>query len=198
MIIYKTINLINNKIYVGKLVSNNEHYYGSGKLIQNAIKKYGIENFKKEILEECETKEQLSEREKFWIKKLNSIRPNGYNISAGGDGGDTFTNDPDKEKRRKKIGVASKKRKHSEKTKEKMRIAAQKRRHSDETKKKIGLRTKGKTYEELYGIKRAKEIRRNKSTKMMGDKNPFYGKKHTEETKKINGFKHTKKYMEKK
>ena len=87
MIIYKTTNLINGKIYVGQDSKNNPGYFGSGKIIKSAIKKYGKENFKKEIIETCTSKEILDEREKFWIKELNSRDKSiGYNITEGGEG----------------------------------------------------------------------------------------------------------------
>ena len=41
MIIYKTTNLINKKIYVGKDKKENPNYFGSGKILSLAIKKYG-------------------------------------------------------------------------------------------------------------------------------------------------------------
>jgi hypothetical protein len=56
MIIYKTTNLINNKIYIGQSKYNNCDYLGSGSLLKKAIKKYGKQNFKKEIIEYCHTK----------------------------------------------------------------------------------------------------------------------------------------------
>lgn len=88
MIIYKTTNLINGKFYIGQDNKNNEKYFGSGLLITKAIKKYGINNFKKEILEFCSSKKELNEREIFWIEKLNSMNKEiGYNISKGGTGG---------------------------------------------------------------------------------------------------------------
>ena len=89
MYIYKTTNLFNNKIYIGQTMrKDNEDYLGSGTILKNAIKKYGRDNFKKEILQECFSKEELDIQEKYWIKELNSIRPNGYNICDGGQGGD--------------------------------------------------------------------------------------------------------------
>jgi len=88
MIIYEIKNKINGKVYIGQHSSNElGSYYGSGKLIKNAIKKYGIENFERNILERCSTKNELNKREKFWIKEKNSL-VNGYNLTEGGTGGD--------------------------------------------------------------------------------------------------------------
>ena len=83
MIIYKTTNLLNGKSYVGQQSTNDEMYLGSGKILKLAIKKYGVENFKKEIIEECLTREELNKREIYWIKKLNPD----YNLHPGGYGG---------------------------------------------------------------------------------------------------------------
>lgn len=91
MIIYKTTNLINGKFYVGKDVKNNPYYLGSGKVLRQAISKYGRQNFKKEILEVCNSATELEEKEQYWIDKLNAIEK-GYNLTKGGTGGDTWTN----------------------------------------------------------------------------------------------------------
>lgn len=88
MIVYKTINLINGKFYVGKQASTSKWYLGSGKALKSAIKKYGRENFKKEVLEVCTSLQHLDEREIFWIKELNAVEL-GYNIAEGGTGGST-------------------------------------------------------------------------------------------------------------
>lgn len=86
MIIYKTTNLVNGKIYVGQSKYNNPNYLGSGTRLALAINKYGKENFKKEIIEECNTPDELNEREKYWIKELKSQDRNiGYNITSGGE-----------------------------------------------------------------------------------------------------------------
>lgn len=86
MIIYKITNRINDKIYIGQDSKNNPNYFGSGLLIKKAIKKYGKEYFKKEILEICNNLDELNEREFYWIEKLNSMDHNiGYNIDCGGN-----------------------------------------------------------------------------------------------------------------
>lgn len=83
MIVYKTTNKINGKSYVGQTITNNPDYLGSGTLIRDDINKYGIESFERITLEECFDKKILNERERYWIKELNTIEPNGYNRSMG-------------------------------------------------------------------------------------------------------------------
>jgi group I intron endonuclease len=96
MQIYKITNLINGKIYIGKDEHDRPNYFGSGKIIKLAINQYGLTNFKKEILEICNSREELCEREQFWIKHVNTKSPIGYNIANGGNGGDTTTHHPNK------------------------------------------------------------------------------------------------------
>jgi len=89
MIIYKTTNIINYKIYIGKDERNDKSYLGSGLILKKAIKKYGINSFFKETIDTAQTKEELIEKEKFWIKYYDSTNKNiGYNIRLGGEGGD--------------------------------------------------------------------------------------------------------------
>jgi group I intron endonuclease len=99
MIIYKTTNLINGKIYVGKDSNNNPKYLGSGKYLNNSIKKYGKENFVKEIICECFCKEELNKKEKYWIEFYDCKDPNGYNLTDGGDGGPRMFGDKNPMKR---------------------------------------------------------------------------------------------------
>jgi len=87
--IYLTTNLIDGKKYIGQHAGSiNDNYLGSGVLLTKAIEKYGKENFKKEILEICK-KEELDEKEKYYIKKYNANEDeNFYNLSEGGQQGD--------------------------------------------------------------------------------------------------------------
>lgn len=93
--IYEIINTVNGKIYVGQSINIydrwTQHKYksiyseelGYNSAIHAAMRKYGFENFVFKIIEECEP-ELLDERERYWIEKLNSLTPNGYNIMPGG------------------------------------------------------------------------------------------------------------------
>ena len=98
-IVYKITNIINGTLYVGqttKTLSQRwaEHVYDSvGKrrrkhssYLHLAIEKYGKENFTAEVLNYCVNKKSLDDVERFYIKTLNTVRPNGYNISLGGTG----------------------------------------------------------------------------------------------------------------
>ena len=91
--IYETTNQINGKKYIGKRVSStfDKYYLGSGKLLRNAIDKYGFNNFKCIVLQECYGNEELNDAEKDWIKKFNATKSKDYyNIADGGDGGNTY------------------------------------------------------------------------------------------------------------
>ena len=89
-VIYGIENLLNHKIYIGQTVQNvrkriNSHKCGKKQLIDKAIQKHGWKNFVWVVLEECETHENLNEAEKYWIAKLTTLCPNGYNLNSGGD-----------------------------------------------------------------------------------------------------------------
>lgn len=119
--VYKIINHINNKIYVGQHKGStlDEHYWGSGRLIKKAINKEGLDMFSIEVLEWCSSKENLNDREKYWIDYLDAINPDiGYNLTTGGDGvkGYVMSWETKDKIRLAKIGF-----KHSDKTRQKIR-----------------------------------------------------------------------------
>lgn len=88
--IYKTTNLINDKVYVGQSTQIDEaimrNYRGSGILILKAINKHGKENFKKEIIEWVSGEQSdLDKREVYWMDFYDSRNPSvGYNLKGGG------------------------------------------------------------------------------------------------------------------
>jgi len=91
MVIYMITNLINGKKYIGKDKHNDPNYYGSGTRICQAIIKYGKRNFKKEIIEECTSYEQMGEREVYWIKQYNAPASREfYNIAEENYGAGNF------------------------------------------------------------------------------------------------------------
>lgn len=94
MIIYKITNIINNKVYIGLTTESLQARWKNHlqqakknkKPLYYSIRKYGIENFSVEIIDEAKTIEELGELERFYIQKYNSTNPKyGYNITAGGE-----------------------------------------------------------------------------------------------------------------
>lgn len=94
--IYKITNNINGKIYIGKTnftiekrwkehCSDYKKETFEKRPLYSAMKKYGIENFSIEEIEQIETPEFAAEREKYWIEYFGSFK-NGYNATIGGDG----------------------------------------------------------------------------------------------------------------
>lgn len=99
--VYLTTNTINGRMYIGKHKSEtyDSAYYGSGKILLQAIKKYGLENFNNEILYEANNEKELNEWEKYFINLyLQQYGKRMYNIAFGGDGGDTYSHRTNEEK----------------------------------------------------------------------------------------------------
>jgi len=132
--VYKITNNINGKSYTGAHVTKNpnDDYMGSGKIIRQAIEKYGKENFSKEILYIADTEKEMYEKE----KELIEIGPRSYNIVEGGSGGWSYVNSlgPISGETKKKISEAQK----GENS------ARWGKKQSEETKKKISEANKGR------------------------------------------------------
>ena len=143
--IYKIINDINNKIYIGQTVETPEKRWIRHKRCRNykkyqhihfykALNKYGIEHFsvfevkKIEVKTKNQLKQELDKWEKYYIKEFDSFK-NGYNSTEGGDGG--------------MLGF-----KHTEESKRKMSKSHKGVIPSEETRKKMSIAQKGKTFSE--------------------------------------------------
>jgi len=166
MYIYKTINQINNKIYVGKCSNSIEEsieYLGSGLLITKAIKKYGRNNFKKIILCECSSLEELNKKEKEFIKSAKSSNEECYNIADGGDGGDIYSSlSPEKQKKFKE--------KVRESFPARLKGLREYIKNNPEKVKAHAKYARSKVKNHGYGV-------------MFGEDNGFFGKTHTDEQK---------------
>lgn len=93
MIIYKATNKVNGKIYIGQTIQPlykrwQDHCRGDktrDSYLHRAIAKHGIENFIIEQIDSAQTIEELNTKEETYIKALNCLSPNGYNLLPGGD-----------------------------------------------------------------------------------------------------------------
>lgn len=92
-LIYKTTNSLNNKIYIGSHRTDNieDDYLGSGTLLMKAIKKYGKENFIKEILHVFDNADEMVKMERELVNEEFISQRNTYNMEIGGSGGKIWT-----------------------------------------------------------------------------------------------------------
>ena len=172
MIIYKATNRINGLSYIGQTIQPLEyrikkHFNGKKTYFSNALNKNGEESFDWIVLEECKSKDELDEREKYYIAKFDTMRPNGYNLTLGGDGGTLGY-------RHTKESIKKMSKPKSKEHKEKLSKLAKGRRLSKETRRKISKFMS----ERNKGNKHSKETRRKISEKAklrVGKLNPNYG-----------------------
>lgn len=97
-VIYKITNNIDGKIYIGSHKTNNlnDNYMGSGKLLKRAQKKYGLENFKKDILFTYDNPKEMYLKESEIVNEEFLMLSNTYNLKLGGFGGwDCINNNTD-------------------------------------------------------------------------------------------------------
>lgn len=188
-VIYKTTNVVNGQWYIGKDENNNSSYLGSGVYLNRAISKYGRESFKKEILFECNSREELCISEIEFIKKYNAVNdPLSYNIATGGNGGNTIAGMTSIDKinfseKMKEIYVTmpiDKKKSRSQKISKALSGKAKSKEHKD----KISLSKTG-VKQSLDTIDKKRKISKDLYDKgiISLPKNVWIGRKHKDETK---------------
>ena len=99
MIIYKSTNKITGKVYIGQTTKNlekrikghvNESKKDKNRPFLSSINKYGVDNFVFEIIDFADNLNELNDKEIYWIDFYNSVSPNGYNVTGGGQGDKTI------------------------------------------------------------------------------------------------------------
>jgi group I intron endonuclease len=186
--IYKITNIVNNKCYIGQssdlaqrlrrhiktlINGTNQNTH-----LQNAYKKYGLGSFVIEIIEECR-KEELDEREIFWIDYYKSYDPEyGYNKTKGGTGGNGYL-EVASEEYRQKIKV-----KTSENKKGERNPIYGAHCYTDGAVIKYIKDDEIEEYEANGWYKGVPSyVREKEKIANAGSNNGFYGKKHTKETR---------------
>ncbi len=170
-IVYQVRNKINDKIYIGQTIQplhkrKKDHKASIKKhpklLISKAYKKYGFDNFEWTVLYKASSKGDLDSVEMRLIDENNSLSPNGYNMTTGGEGGA-----------------------HLPEVREKIANQLKNRRVTKETRELLSQKLKGKYTEEkasFYGKKHTEATKRKISEAQLGSKNHNYGKKATSST----------------
>lgn len=174
-IIYKTTNKVNNKFYIGQHKCSTvefDGYFGSGKTLLKAIKKYGNSCFEREVLSVCHSKFQADIEEKHFIKLYREAfgEENCYNIADGGQGGNLGECQRTQEARTKN-SIKHRKENLSEETLNRMR-ESQRKYYSTH-------------FSSMLGKNHSEAARKKMSEAHKGMKSPFKGKQHTNESKKL-------------
>jgi len=159
--IYLLIDKRNGKKYIGKHNGKKKNYFSGGIIPNKIIKKLGTKIFERIILEDnIETLEELNKKEIWYIKEYDTFR-NGYNLTEGGDGGGEWIFKRTKEEIEKLAEIKS--------TKLKNRVFSQ------ETRKKMS--------DAKINIPLTPEHIENIKKSQAGEKHPWFGRSHTEESK---------------
>lgn len=157
---YKTTNVVNGHFYIGKHSTSNlnDGYLGSGDLLQKAIKKYGKENFKREIIQFFDTEEDAFAFEETLIENWMIKSDECYNLKGGGDGVGAGENHPN-------FGRV----------------------FTEETRRKMSSSHAGDK-SHMWGKPMAESTKNKLKAINAGNKNPMFGVKHDSETiKRMSG-----------
>lgn len=186
-IVYLTTNLINQKIYVGvhSTYNLNDGYLGSGKILQRSINKYGMENFKIQILYYCLSDKDAYEIERQIVDLPFTLKTNTYNIAIGGIGGrreivssrlgktfeEIFGVKKSQEIKEKISRIGTK---HTPESLIKISMASKNKKHSKESKLKMSAIKKGYKFSDTakLNMSNAKSLENNPNAKRWIITNP--------------------------
>mgnify|MGYP003344349515 FL=1 len=165
--IYKITNNLNGKIYIGKHQTSdiNDDYMGSGKILLQAIKKYGLENFKKEILYIFSNELEMNQKERELVTEEFCKSTSTYNLNPGGKGGFGYLNSTGK----------NHKHKNRKGSLENLQLGREKARHLRENDPEFKTRV-------------SKSISESKKKYFQDNPANFKGKTHSKEVKEKLGF----------
>lgn len=164
MVIYKATNKKNGKIYIGQTIRPLKtriacHFISNIGLFSRALRKYGTDGFDFEIIEKCLSKEELNQREIYWISFFGCVSPCGYNLTQGGENPPSQLGKKRSAETKAKLkGRAGPKKGcvRSKETREKMAISKIGNKHSlgfkmsDESKLKKSIAMKGRVFSEEH------------------------------------------------
>lgn len=173
MYVYRRTNTKTGKVYIGKTTRTPEERWvsllaevkrGSSNPVHNAIRKYGAEAFKTEVLHVAKTFKELNAMETFFIVLHQSHKPeNGYNLTLGGDGAAPGELNP------------MWKRTHTDEVKAKLRTLRLGTTQTETTKQKISEAVSGEN-NGFYGKTHSDQTRQKISEKLSGENHPLFGK----------------------
>ena len=182
--IYKITNTLNGMAYIGQTTKArptdrfSQHKYlathpeqeKTASYLHRAMAADGVDNFQFEIIEEVwdGDNDLLNEREKFWIKELNTLVPDGYNLTEGGDGTPGYSRPQTVEEREKRAASAKAFFENNPEARERCKERTKRLWENEEYRRKV-TESNRKFYSEH-------------PDKFKGENNPFYGKHHSEES----------------
>lgn len=212
-IVYVATSRTSGKSYVGQttqplLLRWRQHRFGGCRVLAAAVRKYGASDFDVREIDSAESATELDDKEKFWIAKLNTPVPNGYNLKEGGANGkpsaetrqrlsESHTGLVMSAPTRERMRVAQAKRRETESrdgsgpvftavSRDAMRRAKTGTRHSAETKAKMSDARRGRTPSEETKDKLRKRStgRRHSADALQKMSDAQKGRRHSDETKK--------------